>query len=216
MLDEICRQGARQMLAVALERARLCALVVLRVRHDGHKELVAIGEGHRESAEAWEALLRDLRHRGMKAPMVAVGDGAPSGSGRRSGSSSPRTREQRDWFHEAGNVLGLCRPRQAAPAKKLLSEIRDAEDKEHARIAAQAFSHELDQMERSSSYDNAGSLAPVVAISTSRKSPQGRNEVSNLVLRGNRAVSNTVLHTLTVTSDVGELNISRIVVGRIP
>ena len=127
---------------VRLEEARLCALVVVGVRHDGHKELVAIGEGHRESADAWEAMLRDLGHRGMKAPMVAVGDGA-LGFWKALRLVFPETREQRDWFHKAGNVLGVL-PASIKPlAKKLLSEIRDAEDKEHARIAAQAFSHEL-------------------------------------------------------------------------
>ena len=127
---------------VRLEEARLCALVVVGVRHDGHKELVAIGEGHRESADAWEAMLRDLGHRGMKAPMVAVGDGA-LGFWKALRLVFPETREQRDWFHKAANVLGVL-PASIKPlAKKLLSEIRDAEDKEHARIAARAFCHEL-------------------------------------------------------------------------
>ena len=127
---------------VRLEEARLCALVVVGVRQDGHKELVAIAEGHRESADAWEAMLRDLGHRGMKAPMVAVGDGA-LGFWKALRLVFPETREQRDWFHKAANVLGVL-PASIKPlAKKLLSEIRDAEDKEHARIAAQGLCHEL-------------------------------------------------------------------------
>jgi len=127
---------------VRLEEARLCALVVVGVRQDGHKELVAIGEGHRESADAWEAMLRDLRHRGMKAPMVAVSDGA-LGFWKALRLVFPETREQRDWFHKAANVLGAL-PASIKPlARKLLSEIRDAEDKEHARIAGKAFDHEL-------------------------------------------------------------------------
>ena len=89
---------------VRLEEARLCALVVVGVRQDGHKELVAIAEGHRESADAWEAMLRDLGHRGMKAPMVAVGDGA-LGFWKALRLVFPETREQRDWFHKAANVL---------------------------------------------------------------------------------------------------------------
>lgn len=46
------------------------------VRVDGTKELVAITDGQRESTESWADLLRDLKRRGMRAPMVAVGDGA--------------------------------------------------------------------------------------------------------------------------------------------
>ena len=62
--------------SVRLEEARLCALVIVGVRVDGTKELVAITDGHRESTESWADLLRDLKRRGMRAPMVAVGDGA--------------------------------------------------------------------------------------------------------------------------------------------
>ncbi len=58
-----------------LEEAKLGCLAVVGVRADGTKELVAITDGHRESTESWADLLRDLKRRGMPAPMVAVGDG---------------------------------------------------------------------------------------------------------------------------------------------
>src|SRR5205085_10549546 len=61
---------------VRLEEARLCALVIVGVRAYGTKELVAIADGYRESTDSWADLLRDLRRRGMPAPVVAVGDGA--------------------------------------------------------------------------------------------------------------------------------------------
>ena len=61
---------------IRLEDDRLCTLVVIGVRADGTKELVAIEDGYRESAESWSSVLRDLRRRGMRAPAVAVGDGA--------------------------------------------------------------------------------------------------------------------------------------------
>jgi transposase-like protein len=38
--------------------------------------LVAVADGLRESTESWAELLRDLRRRGMQAPVLAVGDGA--------------------------------------------------------------------------------------------------------------------------------------------
>jgi Transposase, Mutator family len=59
-----------------LEEGRLCCLVLVGVRADGTKELVAVADGQRESADAWAELLRDLRRRGMGAPVVMVGDGA--------------------------------------------------------------------------------------------------------------------------------------------
>ncbi len=52
---------------VRLEEARLCALVIVGVRTDGTKELVAITDGHREATESWADLLRDLIRRGMGA-----------------------------------------------------------------------------------------------------------------------------------------------------
>ncbi len=61
---------------IRLEEDRLCCLVLLGVRADGHKELVAVGDGFRESTESWAEVLRDLKRRGMRAPMLAIGDGA--------------------------------------------------------------------------------------------------------------------------------------------
>ncbi len=41
-----------------LEEERLCCLVIVGVRVDGTKELVAIADGYRESTESWADLLR--------------------------------------------------------------------------------------------------------------------------------------------------------------
>jgi transposase-like protein len=59
-----------------LEQEKLCLLVMMGVRSDGRKELVALADGFRESSESWADLLRDCRRRGMTAPVLAVGDGA--------------------------------------------------------------------------------------------------------------------------------------------
>ena len=59
-----------------LEADKLCLLVMIGVRADGRKELVALADGFRESSESWTDLLRDCRRRGMAAPVLAVGDGA--------------------------------------------------------------------------------------------------------------------------------------------
>ncbi|HEY4725011.1 MAG TPA: IS256 family transposase, partial [Actinomycetota bacterium] len=89
---------------VRLEQARLCCLVIVGVRADGTKELVAVADGQRESADAWAELLRDLRRRGMGAPVVMVGDGA-LGLWRALREVFPATREQRCWVHKVANVL---------------------------------------------------------------------------------------------------------------
>jgi hypothetical protein len=61
---------------VRLEEERLCLLVLIGVRADGTKELITLADGYRESAGSWADLLRDAARRGMRAPVLAVGDGA--------------------------------------------------------------------------------------------------------------------------------------------
>jgi putative transposase len=61
---------------IRLEEDRLAALVVVGVRPDGTKEVLAIEDGYRESTESWLAVLRDLKTRGMRAPVLVIGDGA--------------------------------------------------------------------------------------------------------------------------------------------
>jgi transposase-like protein len=126
---------------VRLDEARLCALVMVGVRADGTKELVAIADGHRESTESWADVLRDLRRRGMRAPMVAVGDGA-LGFWAALRDVFPQTTEARCWVHKVANVLNAL-PKSAQPAaRRALAEIRDAEDRSHALTAIQAFEHD--------------------------------------------------------------------------
>jgi transposase-like protein len=126
---------------VRLEQARLCCLVIVGVRADGTKELVAVADGERESTDSWAELLRDLRRRGMRAPVVAVGDGA-LGLWAALREVFPATRHQRDWVHKVANVLG-CLPKSVqAGARKGLAEVRDAADRDHAEQAIQVFARD--------------------------------------------------------------------------
>ena len=123
---------------IRLQEHKLCLLVVIGVRADGRKELVALADGYRESTESWADLLRDAARRGMRAPVLAVGDGALGFWGALR-EVFPATREQRCWFHKIANVLGAL-PKSAHPgAKKALAEIWNAQDKAHALDAARAF-----------------------------------------------------------------------------
>ena len=123
---------------VRLEEERLCCLVIVGVRADGTKQLVAIADGHRESTGSWADLLRDAKRRGMRAPVVMVGDGA-LGMWSALGEVFPETRHQRCWVHKAANVLSAL-PKSAHPsARRALAEIRDAQDRAHAETAIKAF-----------------------------------------------------------------------------
>ena len=123
---------------VRLEEERLCALVIVGVRADGTKELVAITDGYRESTESWADLLRDLKRRGMRAPVLAVGDGA-LGFWAALREVFPETRAQRCWVHKVANILSALPKSAQAGARRALAEVRDAEDRAHAEAAAKAF-----------------------------------------------------------------------------
>jgi len=125
-------------LKVRLEQDKVCLLVMIGVRCDGTKELIALSDGFRESSESWADLLRSAKRRGMRAPVLAVGDGA-LGFWKAVREVFPETKEQRCWFHVGGNVLAAL-PKSAHPgAKAALAEIYNAEDRDHALKAAKAF-----------------------------------------------------------------------------
>lgn len=125
-------------LKVRLDQEKLCLLVMLGVRADGRKELVAITDGYRESTESWADLLRDCKRRGMAALVLAVGDGA-LGFWKAVREVFQATKEQRCWFQKQANVLaGL--PKSAHPATlAAIKEIYNAEDIDKAQVAVKAF-----------------------------------------------------------------------------
>jgi putative transposase len=125
-------------LKVRLDQEKLCLLVMIGVRADGRKELVALTDGYRESTESWADLLRGCRRRGMRAPVLAVGDGA-LGFWAALREVFPDTREQRCWFHKQANVLAAL-PKSAHPgALVAMREIFNAEDIDRAQVAIKAF-----------------------------------------------------------------------------
>lgn len=121
------------------EKKRQCLLVVMGVTVDGHKELVAVMDGYRESEQSWRELLIDLKQRGLTlAPQLATGDGA-LGFWAALRKVYPETREQRCWVHKTANVLNKM-PRSVQPrAKADLHEIWLAETREAAHQAFDRF-----------------------------------------------------------------------------
>jgi transposase-like protein len=96
------------------EQGRLCCLVIVGVRADGRKELVAVADGTRESTDDWAELLRDLRRRGMPAPVVMWVTGR-LGCGGRCGRSSLPPANSAAGCTWSGMSLGRC-PRASTPA----------------------------------------------------------------------------------------------------
>lgn len=121
---------------------RLCCLVMVGTRLDGTKELVALADGYRESRESWAELPRDPRKRGMRAPELAVGDGA-LGFWSAIRDVFPETRHGRDWVHKTSNVLDSMPKSIHGGAKGAIHEITHAENKKEAKKAIEAFSSEF-------------------------------------------------------------------------
>lgn len=119
--------------------ARQCLLVIIGVRLDGTKELVAIGDGLRESKTSWLELLRDLKARGLEVgPRLAVGDGALGFWGALD-EIYPETGRQRCWVHKTANVLNALPKSLQAKAKAQLHEIWMAPTRAEAVAAFDRF-----------------------------------------------------------------------------
>jgi putative transposase len=128
---------------VRLDDDRVCTLVLLGVRPDGTKELIAVEDGYRESAESWKTLLRDLKRRGMQAPVLAIGDGA-LGFWAAVRDVWPETRGQQCWVHKLANVLDKLPKRLQAKAKRALHDVMNAETREDAEAGIEAFKNEYE------------------------------------------------------------------------
>jgi putative transposase len=124
---------------IRLEEDRQCILVLMGATADGHKELIALSDGFRESEQSWLALLLDCQARGMTIPpQLAVGDGA-LGFWKALRQVFPKTREQRCWVHKTLNVLDKLPKGQQGKAKSMLHAIWQAETKEKAQKSFELF-----------------------------------------------------------------------------
>ena len=128
---------------VRLEDDRLAALVITGARPDGTKEVIALEDGYRESTDSWAAVLRDLKARGLRAPVVAVGDGA-LGFWAALRDVFPGTREERCWVHKIANALDKL-PKSLQPkAKSALHEMMNAPTKQECEDLAAKFAAEYE------------------------------------------------------------------------
>lgn len=128
---------------VRLEEDRLACLVIIGVRPDGRKEVVALEDGYRESTESWASVLRDLKQRGLRAPVLAIADGA-LGFWAALREVYPETQEQRCWVHKIANVLDKLPKRLQARAKESLHEIMRAPNRKSALKEIKRFTQEFD------------------------------------------------------------------------
>jgi len=118
---------------------RPCVLVLMGATKDGHKELIAIVDGQRESETSWTSVLLDLKDRGLtEAPKLATGDGS-LGFWLAVSKIFPSTRQQRCWVHKTANVLDKLPKNQQSQAKAKLHEVWMSATKEDAIKAFDRF-----------------------------------------------------------------------------
>ena len=124
---------------VRMEEANQCILVVMGATVDGKKELVALTDGFRESAQSWKDVLLDMKRRGLKHdPQLAIGDGA-LGFWKALPQVFGSTREQRCWVHKTANVLNKLPKHLQPKAKSDLHQIWMAATRDDAHRAFATF-----------------------------------------------------------------------------
>lgn len=114
---------------------RLCLLVIIGVDESGRKELIALVDGYRESADSWSEVLLDLTDRGLKQPpKLAIGDGA-LGFWKALGKHWPETKQQRCWVHKTANIMEKLPKSMQPKVKEALHNIWNAESRAAANKA---------------------------------------------------------------------------------
>ena len=113
--------------------------MIIGATEEGRKELVAIGDGFRESELSWKELLLDLKSRGLAhGPSLAIGDGA-LGFWKAMKQVYRETRKQRCWVHKMANVLNRLPKSLQSQGKKNLQAIWMAPSRAEAEKAFDRF-----------------------------------------------------------------------------
>ncbi len=117
---------------------KTAVLIIIGVTEDGHKELLTMIEGYRESRESWRDVLRDLRRRGLKDVRVFTGDGG-LGLWAAVGEVYPEARQQLCWCHKMLNVLDKLPQRLQPEARTLMRDVYTAPTREEADARIKKF-----------------------------------------------------------------------------
>ena len=118
---------------------RQCILVIIGVNDTGHKELLGMEAGYRESELSWKSLTLKIKDQGLQHdPQLAIGDGA-LGFWKALPQVFPTTRCQRCWVHKTANVLNKLPKKLQSGAKSELWEIYRAETKTDANQVFNRF-----------------------------------------------------------------------------
>lgn len=116
----------------------MAVLVLVGVRRNGEKEILALEEGYRESAESWSDLLRDLKKRGVQWIGMVIADGA-LGLWKALRNVFPIAKRQRCWIHKMRNVLDKVSARHEDEVRELLRQMYHSHSADHTRTLIKIF-----------------------------------------------------------------------------
>jgi putative transposase len=137
-------------LKAGLGTEKACLMVLMGADAEGHKHLIGLREGYRESAESWGALLRDCRQRGLNEPACWIADGA-LGLWAAVNEHCPQSAQQRCTNHKTMNVIDKLPVCERPEYTKRLRAIWQADRKEVAVKLSAAVARDL----RAAGYDRA-------------------------------------------------------------
>jgi transposase-like protein len=124
---------------VRLDEERSCVLVLIGATEDGNKELLAVVDGYRESAQSWRELLGQLKRMGLSsAPKLAIGDGS-LGCWVALQEEYGQVAQQRCWVHKTANILDKMPKSVQGKAKQLIHEMYLAPTRKAALAAYDQF-----------------------------------------------------------------------------
>ena len=112
-------------------------LIALGADETGAKRLVAMRLCTSEAEVHWSAVIADLRNRGLRAPLLIVGDGHKGLQ--KAAKAWPGARVQRCTVHKLENLIAHCPVHARSELKRDYREIITAEDPMAAREAYSAF-----------------------------------------------------------------------------
>jgi transposase-like protein len=115
--------------------AKEAVLVCWCITTSGHKVLLHLAVGNKESEADWTEFFRGMIARGLQVPVSVTADGAP-GLIKAIGVCFKHSIRVRCWFHRMGNILAKVPEEAKAELAAHLRAVRDAPTPESGRAAA--------------------------------------------------------------------------------
>jgi transposase-like protein len=116
----------------------MAVLVVVGLNRKGRKEILALEEGYRESAESWKDLLRSLKRRGVEWIGLTIADGS-LGLWSALRDIFPHSRRQRCFVHKMRNILDKVPAAKQEEIRQALRSMYEASSVQEARQLVASF-----------------------------------------------------------------------------